>query len=287
MSLEIRPARPIAWENACAETRPATDAIRYLATHDNSFIRYFEGHEAAVTCLTMHPGSDTFISCSRDNTVRLWNVGTKNWCGQLNLREPYLAAFDPSGNIFAVASASSGSILLYDYRNYDRAPFATFDVAEACADVDARHALEDWTKLEFSNDGKSLLLGTRGPGHFLLDAFDGSLRAYLHRPEGGTRRAVAGEGSMANGATAVDDGSGLEGSGECCFTPDGRYVLSGARKDVLIWDTLGTPGHDKRLGPAHVLEEKRQAAVLAFNPRYNFFATADQELLFWLPDPQV
>ena len=50
------------------------DAIRYLTTHDNAFLRYFEGHEAAVTCLEMHPGSDKFISCSKDNTVRLWNA---------------------------------------------------------------------------------------------------------------------------------------------------------------------------------------------------------------------
>ncbi|KAJ2962890.1 hypothetical protein NQ176_g10899 [Zarea fungicola] len=47
------------------------NAIRYLATHDNSFIRYFEGHEGPVTSLAVHPGSDSFISCSQDNTVRL------------------------------------------------------------------------------------------------------------------------------------------------------------------------------------------------------------------------
>jgi COMPASS component SWD2 len=49
----------------------SVDSIRYLTTHDNSFVRYFEGHEGAVTCLAMHPGSDDFISCSKDNTIRL------------------------------------------------------------------------------------------------------------------------------------------------------------------------------------------------------------------------
>lgn len=260
-----------------------SDAIRYLATHDNSFIRYFEGHEGTVTSLAMHPGSDNFISCGVDGTVRLWNIGSKQWAGLLYLNTPYLAAWDPSGNVFAVGSPSSGCVLLYDYRNYTKAPFAIFDIVESCRAVDSTHLLQGWTKLEFSNDGKSILLGTRGNGHYLLDAFDGKLRAYLRKPEGGTRRPAVGEGN----ASAPSDPSQAESSGECCFTPDGRYVMSGAKNNVLIWDTLGTVSETKVLEPAHVLLDKREAAVLAFNPRYNFFATADQDLVFWTPDPHA
>jgi COMPASS component SWD2 len=145
--------------------------------------------------------------------------------------------------------------------------------------------VKGWTKLEFSNDGKSLLVGTRGNGHFLLDAFEGNLKAYLRKPSGGTRRAAAGEapgvGKAASGPAS------LESSGDCCFAPDGRYVLSGSKKDVLVWDTLSTPGENKVLEPTWTLPDKREAAVLAFNPRYNFFASGDQELLFWLPDPHA
>ena len=32
---------------------------------------------------------------------------------------------------------------------------------------------------------------------------------------------------------------------------------------------------------------KSEAAVLAFNPRYNFFAAADKEVVFWVPDPHA
>jgi COMPASS component SWD2 len=239
-----------------------------------------------VTCLTMHPGADNFISCSEDNTVRLWNVASKQWVGQLFLNTPHLAAYDPSGNIFAVASPASGSILLYDCKNYDKAPFSTFDVVEAGRTVDHQFVVKGWTKLEFSNDGKSILVGTRGSGHFVLDAFDGSLKAYLRKPEGGTRRLAAGESSLVNGAAAGSSAS-VESSGECCFAPDGRYVVSGAKKDVLVWDLLSPHGEDKVLDPSWVLEEKREAAVLAFNPRYNFFASADQEVIFWMPDPHT
>lgn len=263
------------------------DAIRYLATHDNSFIRYFEGHEGDVTSLTVHPGNDTFISCSQDNTVRIWDTQTRNFQGQLNLKTPTLSAYDPSGTVFAIACPSSGSILLYDLRNFDKAPFTIVDVIEQGRRIDPQYLVKGWTKLEFSNDGKSILLGTKGSGHFVFDAFEGTLKAYLHRPNGGTKRLAPGEaGSGAvNGASTADAPPRIDSSGDCCFTPDGRYVLSGSRRDVLVWDTRGTPNESKILEPTHTLPDKREAAVIGFNPRFNFFASADQELLFWLPDP--
>lgn len=258
------------------------DAIRYLATHDNSFIRYFEGHEATVTDMAVHPGSDNFISCAQDNTVRLWDTQSKHWQGQLLLRSPTLTAYDPSGTVFAVGCPSSGSILLYDARNYDKAPFQTIDVLEQSRSIDAQYSMKGWTKLEFSNDGKSILLGTKGNGHFLFDAFEGTMKAYLHRPTGGTRRAAVGEGPATNGAAL--SGPPFESSGDCCFAPDGRFVVSGSRQDVLVWDTMKA-SDGKLLDPSYTLPDKREAAVVAFNPRYNFFATANQELVFWVPDP--
>lgn len=214
------------------------DSIRYLATHDNSFIRYFEGHEGAVTCLAMHPGNDNFISCSQDNTVRLWDTQSKNCQAQLNLRLPTLAAYDPSGAVFAVACPASASVLLYDVRNYDKAPFQIIDLLEQGNAIDPTpNLIKGWTKLEFSNDGKHLLIGTRHGGHWILDAFEGTLKAYLRKPEGSTRRLAPGEMPAINGGSI--DQSRIDSSGECSFTPDGRFVLSGAKKDVLV----GSAGH--------------------------------------------
>jgi COMPASS component SWD2 len=262
------------------------DAIRYLTTHDNSFVRYFEGHDAAVTCLAMHPGHDEFISCSKDNTVRFWAANTKNSTGSLKLNSPYLSAFDPSGQVFAIGSPTSGEILLYDHRNFDKAPFATFDVLEKCGFADTIYTTKGWTKLEFSNDGKFILLGTKGAGHFLIDSFDGTLRAYLHKSESGANRLAAGEDPSVNGSSST--GPVLhESSGDCCFTPDGRYVLGGSKSKVLIWDTLSPVDGDQTLEPTYAFESPQQAAVLAYNPRFNFFATADEDLTLWLPDPHA
>lgn len=260
------------------------DAIRYLTTHDNAFIRYFEGHEGTVTNLAMHPGNDDFLSCSnKDGTVRLWNAGTRNATGLLHLHKPCLTAFDPSGQVFAIGCPSSGEVILYDHRHFDRAPFSTFDIVELCAPYGAENLRAGWTKLEFSNDGKSILIGTKGGGHFLLDSFKGHLKAYLQKPEGARNSRLApGDEVLMNGGWTDTN---VESSGDCCITPDGRFVIGGSKQGVVVWDTFAQPAAGgKILHPAHTIEDSRPALVVAYNPRFNFFATADQEVVFWLPD---
>ncbi|KAG0648890.1 WD repeat-containing 82 [Hyphodiscus hymeniophilus] len=261
--------------------------IRYLSMHDNSYLRYFEGHEQNVTCLSLHPGQDNFLSCSEDNTVQIWDASTKNAVGKLLLNSAYLAAWDPSGNVFAVASPAAQAILLYDFRNFDKEPFSTFDMLPNSPDTLPNSPSKGWNKLEFSNDGKSILLGSTGRCHYLVDAFDGHLKAFLHRGDKGVvRRLGAGD----HNPDYVDSHSSdflQPSTGDCCFSPDGRYVLSGCRgKDILVWDTLAA-AQDKDLKPSHELEYKGDSAVIAFNPRYNFFATGDKEVVFWVPDPHA
>jgi len=253
----------------------ALDTIRYLSTHDNQFLRYFKGHTAPVTSLSLSPGSDTFLSCSLDNTVRLWSLNSANHQGKLQLEAPYFASFDPSATVIAIASPATSTILLYDLRNYDKAPFATFDMLENERRFTPKSVGREWTRLEFSNDGKSLLLGTNGHGHFVLDAFDGNLKAFCARQYAPSGRAAPGSSRP-----------GVPGQGDMCFTPDGRYLMGGAGpQDVAVWDTHASVSPDKVLHPSLNLELKSKAALVEFNPRYNMFATADKEVVFWLPDP--
>ncbi|KAI4152345.1 MAG: hypothetical protein LQ340_002963, partial [Diploschistes diacapsis] len=166
------------------------DTIRYLSTHDNQYLRYFKGHTAPVTSLNLCPANDTFCSSSaHDHTVRLWNLSSPHPHGKLSLATPSLTAYDPTATVLAIASPSTSSILMYDLRNFDKAPFSTFDLAELDSTphiasqppplFQQRHP-QDWTSLAFSNDGKHLLLGTNSAaGHVLLDAFSGALRAFL------------------------------------------------------------------------------------------------------------
>lgn len=197
----------------------------------------------------------------------------------MNLALPFLAAFDPSASVIAIASEAAQTILLYDFRQYDKEPFATFDLLTCSSQVRKHGACKGWNKLEFSNDGKSLLVGTSGGGHFLLDAFDGTLKCWLARPNknNGPARSAPGDQKTADLPLA-------ESSGDAMFTPDGRYVISGQRNEnVLVWDTMSS-AKDLYLAPIHEFERKSEAAVMAYNPRYNVFASADKEVLLWLPD---
>lgn len=238
-------------------------------------MRYFSGHTDKVTSLAVSPGSDSFISCSKDDTIAVWDLGSRNVQGRLKLATPYLVAFDPSACVIAVATQSTSSILLYDFRNYDKAPFATFDLSPYEEKYTPSTRGRAWTRLEFSNDGNQLLVGTDYHGHFVLDAFSGSIRAFL----------VGKNGSPGRAAPVSTTGKPL-GQGDACFSPDGRFVFggSGDHHDLLVWDTQQAPDANGLLQPTCKLPGRGRTAVIEYNPRYNVFASADKEICFWLPD---
>lgn len=253
------------------------DTIRYLSLHDNTFIRYFKGHKRLVTSLEVSPVDDQFISCSLDDTVRVWDLRSPNCSGLLNITSPSLAAFDPSGIIFAVASHTSSAILLYDLRNYDKQPFTTFTLTDDSflGTFSYPPRMPIWSKLEFSNDGKHMLVGTRGHAHYVIDSFaeNTGTSQFLYR----TRRP--------NGPTNPKK---IETSGDVCFTPDARYIVGGqGERGVVLWDTWIPPDEKRTLKPFSELAEmsKSMASVVAFNPKMNLFATAHKDMVCFLYFP--
>ncbi|KAL2838715.1 WD40-repeat-containing domain protein [Aspergillus pseudoustus] len=251
------------------------DSLRLLDLHSESYIRYFSGHTDKVTSLALSPGSDSVISCSKDDTVAVWDLGSRHAQGKLKLSTPYLVAFDPSAYVIAIASQSTSSVLLYDFRNYDKAPFATFDLAAYEERYTPSTRGRAWTRLEFSNDGAFLLVGTDYHGHFILDAYDGSLKAFL----------VGKNGSPGRAAPVSTTGKPL-GQGDACFSPEGRYVIggSGDHQDMLVWDLQQAPDTNHFLQPAAKLPHRSRTALLEYNPRYNMVASADKDVFFWLPE---
>ncbi|KAI9894375.1 MAG: member of Set1p complex, histone methyl transferase [Vezdaea aestivalis] len=257
------------------------DSIRYLSTHTQAFHRYFKGHTAQVTSLCMSPGDDTFVSASLDNTVRLWDFRQERASGILNLSTPYLATFDPSASVMAIASPSTSSVLLYDKRQFDKEPFSTFELDE----MEMKHAPRQprnatWSSLEFSNDGACLLVGTSGEGHYLLNAFDGTLVGYLDRVARACRPAPGQEEWVGMGGKSQT----VLGQGDACFSPDGRWVVSGlAGEGVLGWD-VGLVADGPKAKPTFELPCKARAAVLRWNPRFHMLASGDREVVMWTPE---
>ncbi|KAI9671372.1 MAG: member of Set1p complex, histone methyl transferase [Alyxoria varia] len=305
--------------------RGYTDSIRYLSTHDNSYIRYFRGHTGPVTCISLSPATDEFLSASLDSTVRLWDMRSQHPQGQLNLHEPYLAVYDPTATVIAIACPLAQYVLLYDVRNYDKGPFAVFDVKDMETKYRAQESggaggngntnttvkpPNDWTILQFSNDGQKLLIGTNGPGHFVLDAFSGSLLAWCARPMGNTNRTPP--SSMRELRDQGPSGAHVttpSTTGDVTFTPDGAFLVGGSGESGLyVWDLNGLTTSssktedtvdtkmggvqdedDKTLQPSQELGAQTKhiagkAAVVGYNPRHNLLVTGDKGVVIWLPD---
>ncbi len=228
----------------------------------------------------------------------MWDLRSQHPQGQLNLHSPYLCAYDGTATVLAIASLAAQSILLYDVRNYDKSPFATFDLrpaADAVATAQGLQTQGEWTKLEFSNDCKNILVATNGPGHYLIDAFEGKLEAYCARPQGPTNRIPPSELGVLRERQRSKSGGRASSQGDACLSPDGRYVIGGSGENGLfVWDVqqaaaAAAEGEGRILRPTCELSSKSagSASVVAYNPRHNMMCTADRAVVFWLPEVDV
>ncbi|KAK9787371.1 hypothetical protein WJX73_005201 [Symbiochloris irregularis] len=190
-----------------ASTRGSEHYVRYLSMHENNYLRYFRGHSARVTSLSMSPRSDLFLSAALDNEVRLWDLRANQCQGYLRTPGPPCAAFDQQGLVFCVG-IDSGILKLYDARNFQQGPFSTFTIS---AEVNSPTPL---TGLSFSSNGQ-LLCAAAGARLYLVDAYSGDTRFMFETgaPEGSTPF-------------------------EPAFSPDNQYLLSGCEdRRVRVWRT--------------------------------------------------
>ena len=226
--------------------------IRYLSLHDNKYLQYFKGHKKRVVALAMSPKSDVFLSGSRDDCIRLWDLREPNSLGAMDISGSPTLAFDPRGLIFALGLGSK-IIRPYDVRQYQKGPF---DIWNIFPDVDKGR--QEWTDLAFSTDSKHILISTRHGIHYLVDAFSGSIVTQYR---------------------GHDNKKGL--SLQAGITPDSKYVYSGSEDGVIyIWD--------KMTGKEIEYLEGHSTAVTnaMFNPRYMMMmsSSVDAQLVSALCD---
>ena len=87
-------------------------AVHYWSLYDNKIVRKFRGHSDTVLEVRMSPADDTFLTCSKDGTVRLWDLKQAGCVAQLQLPGETegnpTVAFDSTGMVFAVSVPMAG-----------------------------------------------------------------------------------------------------------------------------------------------------------------------------------
>lgn len=239
----------------------------------------------------MSPVDDTFLSASQDNTVRLWDLRTPYCRGLLNTppNTHPIAAYETSGAVFAVALNQYNRINLYDFNNFDKAPFLTVELIDpSLAEKSFPPKLPCMTSLSFSGNAQYLLVGTAGDAHYILDAYEGSMMIKLEGHKGLERGKQLG-----NGAGSITNPRGISGE-EASWTPDSRFVVSGSHDGkIYVWDVSDPNKLSKipkgarvpTLQPCAILDgHPGPSRCVKFNPRWGMMASAGTELAFWLPD---
>ncbi|KRY50882.1 WD repeat-containing protein 82, partial [Trichinella britovi] len=223
------------------------DSIRYLCLPHNKYIRFFNAHTKRVVGLNLSPVDDMFLSWGLDRTLFLWDLRIPDPVGCAHLSCRPLGSFDPEGIIFAIG-INSEVVNLYDLRAYDKGPFNRFFFAKdtSC----------DWTHMDFSPDGRHILISTNGTVIRKIDSFSGMLLQTL-------------EGRM--------NGRGIPI--EAQFTPDGRYVFSGSSDgSICFWNSS-----DGEMVLSLEGSHSSVSQFTEFNPRYLMMASACTSLNLWIP----
>lgn len=252
-------------------------SIRYVSISAKTFLRYFRGHKDQVVNLEVNPVTDTFITSSVDHTVKLWNLKASSPIGNILTGSVACVAFDPHGIIFVIAvgphkDTPHGSVSFYDANSFERGPFHVTKVE--CSSE------ETWTKAEFSNNGKLLVIGTDSSDHHVIEALLGKYLAELSVTE-----------SPQNGWLK----SKYLSAGLVCISPCGKFALCGSPKgSIYIFDLNKLKNADKagqeirksslgklRLFPSKEIKGHGVARIIAFNPKLLNLVTADDSVILW------
>ena len=227
----------------------------------------------------MSPCGDSFLSGSNDGTARLWDLRTPDCSGIMyttpaanGARASVATSYDQEGVIFA-AAIGNNSIKLYDVRNYDAGPFSTFSVS-------FRSELH-WRNIEFSNDGKLILL-TTPHGIIVVDSFEGNLVSEIEILYTLGREVVI----LKEWMEQIQNISGYNNRKgypvKASFTPDGKYILIGGEDGIVhvFNSSSGTKTATWNANPPH----SHPVGNVMFNPRSLMAVSAGKTVAFWIPE---
>jgi WD40 repeat protein/predicted Ser/Thr protein kinase len=222
------------------------------------------GHLHRIHSLAFAPHGTTLATGGGDPAVKLWDVSTRSFRGEVPARVGVIlsVAFSPDGKVLATAGGD-GTVKLWDTasrRAWAGPPDGSGRGRKRVPLTGPGYYL--WS-VQFAPDGKTLaaaagsggIPGTGGKVR-IWDAATGRVQATLANPTGGAFRSVA-------------------------FSPDGRALVTGSQDGTArVWD-LGT-------GRVRLTLKGQSGTVscVAFSPNGRALATAhnDGTVKLWGPD---
>jgi WD40 repeat protein len=253
--------------------------VHYWSLFDNKILRQFKGHSGAVTSMHMCPADDTFLTCSNDRTVRLWNIQQAGGVAELKFGSEKeetegtpMAQYDSTGLVIAISTMMKNQaghhLHMYDARNYQAGAFAELKVLRTDVETAiAQHVNVAvippanvaglgpcvWKSLQFNKGGDRLLVRAEKGLTLLLDGFDGTVQKAFCTGRPTARDAVA------------------------CFASDDKTVLQGNDDgSITCWDI--DTGMNIRTLSGHI----GPVSCLASNPKYTQLASSCSQTALWI-----
>lgn len=245
-------------------------------------IRSYKIHSDTITALKVHPNKDYLMTASKDKEICLWDVNqsSNSAVARLNLEEathPSIA-FDPKGVCFAVGATVRDKtfIQLFDMRKIGDGCFDKFE-------IDSNGNLKGWHNIQFSPNGKQMLLTPHrtvkksvkkldiNVPHYLIDSFTGKLYVSLSE-------------HCVQDTQIKNTLKGYEGPMYASFSPDSNFIISGDRDSNLrVWSTKESDDYEliNRWTSGVNWHKKAPIGPVLWNPYYDSVACASLKLSLW------
>lgn len=243
-------------------------SVQYWSLYDNKILRKFRGHTSSIYDIDVCPTEDMFLTASKDQTVRLWNLQQAGCLAKMDLPKDSVgtsaqprAVFDATGMVFMVlaemARGEGHYMHLYDARNYQGGAFSELKLtSQAVSEAMVTHRVPPpppkapgtsaltINKIAFNGSGSKILCHAAEGYALVLDGYEGTVQRIFRSSRG-------------NALVS-------------CLTSDEKSLLVGSDVDGLVdvYDLQSGRAITTLEGGHGVGSEAGAITALACNPKY-------------------